>query len=504
MTELLEIFVKLPTGKTIQLQVEAISSCATLKFLLIPWLMHPSQDEADPNQFVLSFSGTLLHGSRSLSEYNIQQDSTVHALVKDHPQDILNFDECQQCHFQAVDPRVLPCGHSCCRTCLPLDEGSCPAGFCLHPLKPEACPANWLASHFFYPKPSRPTRKFPFPTCTPHGEPCYQICLDHRCFLCCECRLAHEGHNTKNVTEYSASVAKELVAPISTLTDNSIPKQKHLLEIRKETNLAEIAKLQRENRIIDQRLHKIAENAPKLEPTAAVLKKAVEVFPDHDLLDFTKLGILRTRINQSVKILKENDIHQERLIKPQIILVGDDGRRAKLVDLILSNRVQTLVLVRERFTAGILKEHLMKTIGEGLVVDYLHGKMADRSSRFAVWKSFTEGAIQVLIATPTVLKENFGWVDHIIHYDLPANYEELYYSVSSSSKDKECVVSTFYDHAYDSPRATPGIKILDFIEAQGHQIDEKTRYYMKLRAPEVALPLPPRWDPRFLNPSWPK
>lgn len=140
-----QVFIKMPTGQTIQIESDPTNhSCLDLKKKITALLVANKEQSCALNQQILSFSGlslfrpsscshpsgTRLDESRKLSDYNIRQDSTICLSFNTPPEDILDFDKCQSCQYKAIDPVVLPCGHSCCRYCVPVDAVACPIVEC--------------------------------------------------------------------------------------------------------------------------------------------------------------------------------------------------------------------------------------------------------------------------------------------------------------------------------------------------------------------------------------
>ena len=72
-----QIFVKTTTGQTITLrEVKLTDSVVTIKGMIY------FKDGTPPGQQVLIFAGKNLHDSRVLSDYNIQEGSTLHLVLK--------------------------------------------------------------------------------------------------------------------------------------------------------------------------------------------------------------------------------------------------------------------------------------------------------------------------------------------------------------------------------------------------------------------------------------
>jgi len=372
MQVVIQVFVKMPSGKTLQIDVDpTTNTCFDLKEKITACLIANEDKPYLPSQQILSFSNTVLDDSKKLLDFNIKQDSTIYVVIKPPSKDLLSFDECKSCNCQVIDPCALPCGHSCCKACISADATTCPVVGCKSPLNGltrDTLAPNWLAFQFFDAKEAKPMKmcqscaedgiqkeatqwcescskvgsmeyyceecvasehstkstrthtrvtlekmssRTSFSECSKHKIHQDLFCFDENVLICHRCRDEDHKppHKTKLVVDCENDIKNELKASVAVLTDlKALEKEENDLKQSRKETRDEIARLEKKLEVIDARIKQINENTRKCKSASTVLMKTIDEWLVQDLFDSKKLEIMKSRVDQTLKLVDKEPL----------------------------------------------------------------------------------------------------------------------------------------------------------------------------------------------------
>lgn len=340
------------------------TTCLQLKEAINLWLTETGRKTYEPDQQICTVSdpcttldctfhefcaflillGEIVENSRDVSSF-----TSLFTMLKEPAKDVLNFDICDSCYLEAFDPRVLPCGHSCCHWCIPSDV-MCPVQGCnaVGAQSRDLLPKNWLAFEFSDPKKSLPCHICSFrgeqtdcslwcescfrsnsyyyfcsscfkaehssvkdrdhipvpieklastlPTCSKHNQIENFFCLDENVFLCtiCQWNSRHQRHKTKSVSIYEQQLKTDLKSSLAKLQVDPFIEQN--LVLAKERKIQEAKQLEEDIKNLDTRLQEAQEKFEKSKVAELVLTKQIQNLPIQTVFDAKKIETFKTRI----------------------------------------------------------------------------------------------------------------------------------------------------------------------------------------------------------------